>query len=159
MKPFDLEAAKRGAAVCNKEGWKMRIIFFDSKSVYDEYYQPIVVEIESDNGDVKFETFCEDGSFMGSEESGFDLMMRDDDYLARLERGYYAREAGSSSEIPNNCPKPVDWEEWRKVYAGQAMQGILASLSESETIDYKQLAKESAMLADAMIEELKRSKK
>ncbi len=36
------------------------------------------------------------------------------------------------------------------------MQGILAYISESETIDYKQLAKESAMLADAMVEKLKR---
>lgn len=89
MKNFDLEAAKQGAAVCTKEGHSVRIILFDSKAIMKNTPQPVVAEYWTSDGDNYVSSFGENGSYLRSLGSTYDLMMRDDDYLEKLERGEY----------------------------------------------------------------------
>lgn len=73
MKPFDLEAAKRGEPVCTRDGRKARIICFDRKT---EYGQQILVLAELHN---KYEDiYCaeKNGRFFHSDcEHVYDLFM------------------------------------------------------------------------------------
>lgn len=84
MKNFDLEAAKRGAAVCTRSGMEARIVCFDRVDL--EY--PILGLRKNKVGVEYIFSYTLDGfAFLediGGEE---DLMMRDDDYLEKLERG------------------------------------------------------------------------
>lgn len=85
MKNFDLEAAKRGAAVCTRRGQDVRIVCFDRlDSVY-----PIVGLCRNNNGSEFIEIYTSAGSKFCISEDGSDLMMRDDDYLEKLVRGEY----------------------------------------------------------------------
>ncbi|WP_298549045.1 hypothetical protein [uncultured Parabacteroides sp.] len=57
-------------------------------------------------------------------------MMRDDDYLEKLERGEYTPSVKENLTVENPVVKKnltTDREYWLRVFAGQAMQGILAS--------------------------------
>lgn len=84
-------------------------------------------------------------------ESKYDLMMADDDYLEKLERGEYDRtdHIGEPSE-------KVDWSEWRMRYAGRAMEAILIDDPNSKP-DY--ISTKAVQVADALIEELKKTQK
>lgn len=91
MKAFDLEAAKRGAAVCTRGGQDVRIVCFDRlDSVY-----PIVGLCRNNNGSEFIEIYTSAGSKFCISEDGSDLMMRDDDYLEKLVRGEYDHIAGA----------------------------------------------------------------
>ena len=71
MKPFNLEAAKNGAAVCTRDGRDARIICWDAKGNY-----PIIALIkECDDMECTY-SYNADGKFLMWREAGFDLMMK-----------------------------------------------------------------------------------
>jgi len=86
MKDFDLAAAKRGARVCTRDGKPARILCFDSNMASDEYATPIVAEVAI-NGRMNIICYTAKGCLDVEGQSKYDLMMADDDYLEKLERG------------------------------------------------------------------------
>lgn len=72
MKPFDLEAAKKGAKVCLGDGTPARIIAFDAKGKY-----PIVTLIEAGDIEtvVRFTTQGRRNANTGVDNSHIDLFM------------------------------------------------------------------------------------
>lgn len=86
MKNFDLEAAKRGAAVCTRNGKPVRIICWDMKWESGKMGDRIVY-LADYNGDEHLSSCCINGAYHGEIKDSLDLMMRDDDYLEKLERG------------------------------------------------------------------------
>ena len=171
MKDFDLEAAKRGAAVCTRGGFPVRIICWNMKcKSYGDMDR--IVYLTDYTGDEHLSSCWLNGSYLtrGAMDKS-DLMMRDDDYLEKLERGEYDH-IGDKLEMVDPTVKenltvenPVvkqnlttDREYWRRVYAGQAMQGIFAS-DESHTLLPVDAAKFAVICADALIEELEKTEK
>lgn len=140
MKNFDLEAAKRGATVCTREGKPAK---FDG-----------IIEGYGGNTYVKADvvapmTFFNDGRNFRSTECGLDLMMADDDYLEKLEQGEYDH-IGESTE-------KVDWDYWRRMYAGMAMQGFCRESTSMNPASI--IASLSVEYANVLIEELKKTQK
>lgn len=94
-------------------------------------------------------------------------MMRDDDYLEKLERGEYDHIAGARKMVGTAIKQNLntDREYWRRVYAGQAMQSeISGCLAAGNGFDGDKaipgiIAKSSVMIADALIEELEKDEK
>lgn len=181
MKTFDLEAAKRGAAVCTQYGEPVRIVGIDTS---DPIAISADVEITARKSYYADGTSCEDH---------FDLMMRDDDYLERLERGEYDHIADASKMVePNEFEKhprlagyirtmaatgqiPSGWsgfiaalneslsrssdrEYWRRVYAGQAMRQVVAKFGFDSIYSISNVAHDAVGIADALIEELEKTK-
>lgn len=156
MKNFDLEAAKRGAAVCTKCVMDVRIICFDC---IDSLY-PIVGLCRNNDGSEFVGSYTTDGRKFCSTTDDRDLMMRDDDYLEKLERGEYYIE--DKREIVDPTIKQnlnTDREYWRRVYAGQAMQGIVSALDMDASIAEDGVADKACAFADALIEELEKDEK
>lgn len=157
MKDFDLAAAKRGATVCTRDGHPARILAFDLEdgpfcivAAYKDGEKEIVEEYDQ----YGFQCVNDDGLHPVSWND--DLMMADDDYLEKLERGE-----------PDHIGEPtekVDWEYWRRMYAGMAMQGTLARFrlypdcTCTDNSVYDMAAEASVKYADALIEELKKKK-
>lgn len=147
MKNFDLAAAKKGANVCTRDGREARILCFDLKG--DKY--PILAalydldDVERVYGYDQSGKFWDDGYNPGQRD--FDLMMADDDYLEKLERGEYDH-IGEPTE-------KVDWEYWRRMYAGMAIQAIIQADPQELAYNHAQYA---VTAADALIEELKKKK-
>ena len=155
MKNFDLEAAKRGAAVCTRRGQDVRIVCFDRlDSVY-----PIVGLCRNNNGSEFIEIYTSAGSKFCISEDGSDLMMRDDDYLEKLERGEYDHIADARKMVGPAIKQNLttDREYWRWVYAGQAMQGIVSALDMNAPIAEDGVASMACAFADALIEELEKT--
>ena len=157
MKNFDLEAAKRGAAVCTRSGMEARIICFDR---IDSLY-PIVGLCRNNDGSEFVGSYTTDGRKFCSTTDDRDLMMRDDDYEEKLERGEYDHIADACKMVGPAIKQNLntDREYWRRVYAGQAMQGIFAgrNLRSGEMIpDCIGFARNAVELADALIEELEK---
>lgn len=170
MKNFDLEAAKRGAAVCTRDGRGVvpvtvnyllqgPYVFSGIISLEDNYPDKRVVETWTEHGLPVSQTIG---------ESDLSLMMRDDDYLEKLERGEYGNHIEDKREMIGPAIKQnlnTDREYWRRVYAGQAMQGeISGCLAAVNGFDGDKaipgiIAKSSVMIADALIEELEKDEK
>lgn len=155
MKQFDLAAAKAGAPVCTRDGSTSRIICFDRVSLY-----PIVGLLRNSNNEEYAETFTIDGCRFLTSECDGDLMMRDDDYAEKLARGEYTPSVKENLTVENPTCKeslPVDWEYWRRVYAGQAMQGQISGyLAAGDGFNGDNsipgiFAKNSVVIADALI--------
>ena len=73
LKPFDLEAAKKGKPVCTRDGRKARIICFDRKG-YNRF--PIVALIMNDDKESDIYTYRPNGKLDNNgNESDKDLMM------------------------------------------------------------------------------------
>ena len=156
MKNFDLEAAKRGAAVCTKCVMDVRIICFDR---IDSLY-PIVGLCRNNDGSEFVGSYTTDGRKFCSTTDDGDLMMRDDDYLEKLERGEYYIE--DKREIVDPTIKQnlnTDRGYWRRVYAGQAMQEIVSALDMDASIAEDGVADKACAFADALIEELEKDEK
>lgn len=152
MKNFDLEAAKRGAAVCTKYVMDVRIICFDR---IDSLY-PIVGLCRNNDGSEFVGSYTTDGRKFCSTTDDRDLMMRDDDYLEKLERGEYDHIADACKMVgpPIKQNLTTDREYWRRVYAGQAMQGIVSALHMNTSYAEDGVASMACDFADALIEEL-----
>lgn len=158
MKNFDLEAAKRGAAVTTANRHVVDIMMFDSRCTYDGIPYPIVAEVRKHNGDIAIETFRANGMYSNI-ALHMDLMMRDDDYLEKLERGEYEHIADASKMVGPAIKQNLntDREYWRRVYAGQAMQGIVSALDMNAPIAEDGVADMACVFADALIEELEKT--
>ena len=161
MKNFDLEAAKRGAAVCTRDGRNARIIAFDCKGCGRK---PILALIDMGDWE-QSASHTERGKIIEDFKDASDLMMRDDDYLEKLARGEYGNHIEDKLEKVDPTIKEnltVDREYWRRVYAGMAMQGIFAGrnwckgAAVPDCIDY---AQDAVKLADALLEELEKTEK
>ena len=155
MKNFDLEAAKRGAAVCTKYVMDVRIICFDR---IDSLY-PIVGLCRNNDGSEFVGSYTTDGRKFCSTTDDRDLMMRDDDYLEKLERGEYDHIADARKMVGPAIKQNLttDREYWRRVYAGQAMQGIVSALDMNAPIAEDGVASMACAFADALIEELEKT--
>ena len=160
MKKFDLEAANRGASVCSKYVMDFRIRCFDR---IDSLY-PIVGMCRNNDGSEFVGSYTTDGRKFCSTTDDRDLMMRDDDYLEKLERGEYDHIADTRKMVAPAIKQNLntDREYWRRVYAGQAMQEIFAGRNwrSGEMIpDCIGFARNAVELADALIEELEKNEK
>jgi hypothetical protein len=162
MRAFDLDAAKRGAAVMTVHGHRAKILCFDKKGEL-----PIVATIDFEDHEVVYD-YAEDGTMPHPAPLRFTLVMRDDDYLEKLERGEYAPSVKENLTVENPTCKeslPVDREYWRRVYAGQAMAGQIAGVIARGAVkrtgkDTPHVITEAAVLfADALIEELEKTEK
>nr|DAE55942.1 MAG TPA: hypothetical protein [Caudoviricetes sp.] len=112
------------------------------------------VQYYSQAGKIIHNTICAD-----------DLMMRDDDYAEKLARGEYTPSIKEKLTVENPTCKEslqVDREYWRRVYAGQAMQGQISGyLAAGDGFNGDNsipgiVAKSSVMIADALIAELEK---
>lgn len=167
MKNFDPPAAKRGATVCTRDGWPVRILCFDCRMKLKVGIScPIVAEVffkdvDFKNGNWAVAEYDLNGKYRGKDSlPHYNLMMADDDYLEKLERGEYdhiednLEMAGKSDHIGEST-EMVDWDYWRRMYAGMAMQGFCR---ENGTIkSANMVASVSIEYADALIEELKKT--
>lgn len=159
MKNFDLEAAKRGAAVCTRGGFPVRIICWDMKcKSYGDMDR--IVYLTDYTGDEHLSSCWLNGSYLtrGAMDKS-DLMMRDDDYMEKLERGEYDHIAGARKMVGTAIKQNLntDREYWRRVYAGQAMQGIVSALDMNAPIAEDGVASMACAFADALIEELEKT--
>lgn len=152
MKDFYLAAAKRGATVCTRDGLPARILCFDSNIASDEYATPIVAEVAMD-GRMNIMCYTAKGGLDVEGQSKYDLMMSDDDYLEKLERGEY----GKTDHIGDPTEK-VGWDYWRRMYAGMALQGLVAS-DKWRMMEMGDRVFVCVQMADALVDELKNTKK
>lgn len=133
-------------------GHRAKVLCFDKKGEL-----PIVATIDFEDYEVVYD-YAEDGTMPHPAPLRFTLVMRDDDYLEKLERGEYAPSVKENLTVENPTCKeslPVDREYWRRVYAGQAMQGLLADMSiELLPADAARFA---VCYTDALIEKLERT--
>lgn len=159
MKPFDIDAAKKGAKVCTRDGCPARILCFDKKG--DTY--PIVALYEY-KGRERFVSYTLYGRYHYQLKDPCDLMMADDDYLEKLDRGEYDKPVRKNNgayvaEVECTVLKtesPYDDDYWRRMYAGMAMQAFITSDPQELTLSH---AESAVVAADALIEELKKEKK
>lgn len=156
MKNFDLEAAKRGAAVCTRSGRNVRILCCDRKGE-----APVIALVDYEDHETLY-AYDEYGIVPDHLQSWLPLMMRDDDYMEKLERGEYDHIADARKMVAPAIKQNLntDRESWRRVYAGQAMQGIFAGRNwrSGEMIpDCIGFARNAVELADALIEELEKT--
>lgn len=159
MKPFDLEAAKRGAAVCTRDGSCVRIVCTDCRGE-----DPIVALVDYETGE-DVSTYNSRGRYHGSADSDLDLFMRDDDYLEKLARG----ECGKHKVDPTIKENlTVDREYWRRVYAGQMMAAafpVFVSTDWQVKGEYANIpaetliARQAIDFVDALLEELEKTEK
>lgn len=92
MKDFDLAAAKRGATVCTRDGKPAKflgILESPEGHIYVKAY--VMVQMNLFN----------DGRNFRSIECDHDLMMADDDYLEKLERGEYDHIEDNLEKVSN----------------------------------------------------------
>lgn len=92
-------------------------------------------------------------------------MMADDDYLEKLERGEYdhiednlEKEDLKSGATSNKDKTTENWDYWRMKYAGDIMSHLFGS-DKLSGITFDIISREVRQMADALIEELKRTKK
>lgn len=157
MKDFDLAAAKRGAKVCTRGGLQARILCFD---LYPN--ETLVVAVLRQQGFETVEICRNNGENIHVDQSMDNLMMADDDYLEKLERGEYdhiednIEMVGKPDHIGESSEK-VNWEYWRRMYAGLAMQGFC--VESGVKMEANVIARWAVECVDALIEELKKEKK
>ena len=149
MKRFDKYAAIRGAKVCTAEGEEVRILCYDLK----HRLYPIVAAITDGYGTEWIRRYTIKGEFTDGEDGKDDLMMADDDYMEKLARGEYDR-----PDHIGEATEKVDWDYWRRMYAGMALQGLVAS-DKWRRMEMGDRVCVCVEMADALIEELKKEKK
>lgn len=203
MKDFDLAAAMRGATVCTRGGNPVRIFSFDCRKRREGGVAcPIVAEVffkgqwEFKDGNWAISDYEESGRWHGiGTESEYDLMMADDDYLEKLERGEYGKtdhigEAAEKVKYPRSMEDEKsgnyrrflsmwaddierhlaleqlrkkdktteNWDYWRMKYAGDIMSHLIGS-DKLSGLTFDIISREVRQMADALIEEFKRTKK
>lgn len=78
MKAFDLEQAKKGAAVVTRDGRDVRIIDFDYKCAYEPYKKYdscIIAKIKEEDGGERAIVYLPNGKESDGGESPTDLML------------------------------------------------------------------------------------
>ena len=77
LKPFDLEAAKKGKPVCTRDGRKARIICFDRRLFYKNVSYPILALVECSDGEDDVCGYNEKGKVLIEDGAEYkdDLMM------------------------------------------------------------------------------------
>lgn len=168
MKDFDLAAAKRGAKVCTRDGWPVRILCFDCRMKLKVGIScPIVAEVffkdvDFKNGNWAVAEYDLNGKYRGKDSlPHYNLMMADDDYLEKLERVEYDHiednlEMEGKPDHIGEATEKVDWDYWRRMYAGMAMQGFCRENGTMKSANM--VASVSVEYADSLIAELKKTK-
>lgn len=127
-----------------------------------------IVYLADYNGDEHLSSCCINGAYHGKIKDSLDLMMRDDDYLEKLERGEYGNHVEDKLEMIGPAIKQnlnTDREYWRRVYAGQAMAaqitGVLINGAVNRTGKSTPdvITEDAIKFADALIEELEKTEK
>lgn len=164
MKTFDLKAAKRGAAVCTMDGRGVVPVTIDYL-LQGPYVFSGIVGFGDDIPDKRVvETWTEHGLPTNQTigECGLSLMMRDDDYLEKLERGeYQSGQIRPLYENPSNS-MGLTKREW---FAGMAMAGEMSGFFagnnsvNGEKSVLAAITEDAVLFADALIEELKKTEK
>jgi hypothetical protein len=151
MKPFDLAAAKAGAAVCTRSKKPVEIITTNGR--VGKF--PILAYVGSS---VRVRSFSANGQYGYKYESADDLMMRDDDYAEKLARGEYG------NHIEDKVEK-VDREHLRRELSEKIMVAMIRELAgksphstSSNITVYEAMAADAVSYADALLEELEKKK-
>ena len=163
MKNFDLEAAKRGAAVCTRDGRNARIIAFDCKG---RGSNPILALIDMGDWE-QSASWTKRGEIIEDLKGASDLMMRDDDYLEKLERGEYGNHIVDANEMvvptcKDSLQVGLTKREW---FAGMAMAGEISGFfAEDNSVGGKKyvlaaITEGAVLFADALIAELEKDEK
>lgn len=129
MKDFDLAAAKRGAKVCTREGNPVRILCFDLKDPDG----PIIAAYRV-YGLERVDFYANDGRRAKLSESDIDLMMADDDYLEKLERGEYDHIEDNLEKVgkPDHIGEVTENDYWRKQRSMLAAQFFMEELKRAK---------------------------
>ena len=115
MKKLDLEAAKRGARVCTRDGCPVRIF---SYNLQGHHTFPILASYVDGRGFENVRMFTVKGESCIGNALPQDLMMADDDYEEKLERGEY----DTPSNIPDSAPVPDPWEGFKREAAMELLR-------------------------------------
>ena len=160
MKNFDLEAARRGAAVCTRGGKQARIICLDADN---PLFIIIAMVRDTLSGKETPQSYRDDGGWLpASTECNQDLMMRDDDYVEKLERGEY--QSGQIRPLYENASNSMGLTK-REWFAGMALAGEISGFLAGDC-DVKEkksvpetIAEDAVLFADALIAELDKTEK
>lgn len=151
MKPFDLAAAKAGAPVCTRDGRSARIICTDCRGVDS------VLALVDYGASESLKGYKPTGNYGGPDY--LDLMMRDDDYAEKMERGEY----GNHIE---DKPEKVDREHLRRELSKKIMVAMIRELAgksphstNNNITVYEAMAADAVSYADALLEELEKTEK
>lgn len=91
MKRFDESAARKGARVCTRGGGNAIILRFDlNRDDNKNILAVFCMRGRFDEQKTRIGVFPSNGQFCDDMEGLNDLMMADDDYLDKLERGEYS---------------------------------------------------------------------
>lgn len=158
MKNFDLEAAKRGAAVCTRDGRSARIICTDCRGVDS------VLALVDYGASESLKGYKPTGNYGGPDY--LDLMMRDDDYLEKLARGEYGKHIDEATEKVDPTIKEnltVDRERLRRELSEKIMVAMIRELAgksphstSSNITVFEAMAADAVLYADALLEELEK---
>lgn len=175
MAPFDIEAARKGAKICTNDGTPVRILHFDEKGIPPYTCAVGVLVGAKDNIAPTLFNIHGRRADKAPWESDCCLMMADDDYLEKLERGEYDKPSHDAPvwQEPHRIMtteklekvvflSPSDEAYWLKQYAGMAMQGLssdweckkMATGSEDGAIDT--IVYNAVKMALVLINELKK---
>lgn len=135
MKNFDKAAAMRGAKVCTRTGTDVLILCFNSRASngWGDVPTPIIAEVNSKEESV-VNAYQENGmlDYYGR-ETGYDLMMADDDYLEKLERGEYPSVGWDTSvsdqSLSQSNTSTDPWDEFKRKAALSMIQSSGANMS------------------------------
>ena len=100
LKPFDLEAAKQGKAVCTRDGSKARIICFDRRLFYKNVSYPILALVERSDGEDDVCGYNEKGKVLIEDGTEYkdDLMM-----LPEKKEMWINIYNGTIGSVPGGC--------------------------------------------------------
>lgn len=168
MKPFDLEAAKAGAAVCIRSGENARIICYDKKDITPCLSNRIIYLADYDRYE-RIYSCCSDGRYTSCGEDDADLMMRDDDYAEKLARGEYGNHIEDKLEKVDPVIKEnltADREYLRRELSEKIMVAMIREMvgksprsTNNNITVYEAMAADAVSYADALLEELEKTEK
>lgn len=152
--PF-LRRPSGGCGVLTGDGKQARIVCFN---VANPLFSIVAMVRDSESGKETPQSYRDDGGWLpASTECNQDLMMRDDDDEEKQELGKYRNRIVDINEMAKSSTDQdfiTVREYWRRVYAGQAMQGIVSALDMNTSYAEDGVASMACDFADALIKEL-----